>query len=186
MSFLAGISIAMQGASLITSMLGNRLETASNIAAANERADSDIFNAKVAEGQAQSELEGSQGDAADFRRAQSARLAASRAVGAASGFTLEGSPLLVDASAVSDIEFGVSRIIHEGQTRAAALRQEGTLLTRSAAVEKQNAQREKSAGVIKQFGTLTSGIAGIAASASQFKKQSTANTTLTSAQPQFG
>lgn len=161
MSFLAGVGIAMQGLSLITDLTGGRLETAANVAKAKEQADTDRFNAAVAEQQARGELEGSQADAADFRRAQSARLAASRASQAASGFVLEGSPLIADQAAVAEIEFGAQRIVSEGRKSAERLRQEGTLLTRSATVEDQNAKLEKSAGLIKSLGTAARGITSI-------------------------
>lgn len=166
MSFLAGVGILAQGLSLFSGIAGDKLEASLLAAQAKERADVDRFNATVAEQQAKHALEGSQADAGDFRRAQEARLAASRAVQAGSGFTLEGSPLLVNETALAEIEFGVQRIISGGRNEAAASRQQGTLLTRSAAAEDRNAKLAKQAGAIKALGTAARGFTNIASTLS--------------------
>lgn len=132
---------------------------------AEERARVDRFNALVAEQEAKSEMDATRADASDFRKAQSARVAASRARQAASGFALEGSPLLVDEATLSEIEFGVSRIVHAGQVKSTRLKTQASLLRRSAETEDINAKLAKRAGVINAFGTAARGVAGFYQSA---------------------
>lgn len=127
---------------------------------AEERARVDRFNALVAEQEAKSEMDATRADASDFRKAQSARMAASRAREAASGFALEGSPLLVDEATLSEIEFGVSRIMHAGQVKSTRLKTQASLLRRSAETEKINAKLAKRAGIIGAIGAGARGAVG--------------------------
>jgi len=140
---MAFLTLAAQGASLATGVMGSIYEgriaaqqaqvQAENTARiAEAKAEADEFNAKVAEQLAGVEKDRATAGASDFRRAQMARLASSRAKQAASGFSLEGSPLLVDESIFSEIELGAARLGHAGDVAATRLRNESTLLRRSA------------------------------------------------------
>lgn len=115
-------------------------------AAADARAGTNEFNAKVAEQKARSELDVADADAADFRFRQSARLATQRARQGGSGFALEGSPLLIDEADFQQIEFGASRIGAQGRIRSSRLETQASLLSRNADVERANASRLRSAG----------------------------------------
>src|SRR3990167_6639620 len=123
-----------------TSVAGAKLEGEVNAYNYEEKAKVDRFNALVAEQEAKSEMDATRADVSDFRKAQSARVAASRARQAASGFALEGSPLLVEKATLSEIEFGVSRLIHAGQVKATRLKTQASLLRRSAEVSDVNAK----------------------------------------------
>lgn len=161
MSFLTGSAVgAFQALSLGLDVFSSIREGQVNKANLLEQAAADRFDAEVAEQLAVSEMEGAAADAVDFRRAQSARAAASRAAAAGSGFTMEGSPMMVDAATLSEIEFGVSRIIGQAQVRAHRLRQEGTLLRRKADVGVGNARRALTAGVIGAVSSTVRGVGG--------------------------
>ena len=110
------------------------------------RAAADRFNAAVSEQLAESETERAGAEATDFRRAQSARQASSRARLAASGLALEGSPLMVDENIFSEIEFGAARLVHAGQVTATRLRNQATLLRRSADFDTETAINTREAG----------------------------------------
>lgn len=145
--------------STLVGLAGSGLQGYSTMASARvdaanlrERAAADRYDAAVAEDMARSEMEGAQADASDFRREQSARVAASRAVAAGSGFTMEGSPMMIDEAGLAEIEFGVQRIVHAGEVRAHRLRQKGELLERRAGVEDRNAGYALQAG---RIGVLT-------------------------------
>src|SRR3990167_8504990 len=151
-------------------MLSSMLEIGSGVAGAKlegevnaynyeEKAKIDRFNALVAEQEAKSEMDSTRADVSDFRRIQSARVASSRARQAASGFALEGSPLLVDEAALTEIEFGVSRLIHAGQVKATRLKTQSQLLKRSADVSDVNAKSARRAGTLAAFGAAASGTA---------------------------
>lgn len=144
-----------------TGVAGAVLEGESNAMAAEERARADKFNAVIAEQEAASELESARADSSDFRRAQSARVAASRARASGSGFALEGSPMLIDEAALTEIEFTVSRRMHAGQVKAHRLKQESSLLKRHAKVEGINARLARHAGTISAIGTAASGTANM-------------------------
>ncbi|MDP2618649.1 MAG: hypothetical protein Q8P46_00490 [Hyphomicrobiales bacterium] len=160
MSFLPALTLVAQGISLVSGIAGTQLEAETSARQDEEKAAVDLFNAKVAEQEAVAEMETAEGDAVDFRRAQSARVAASRAVMAGSGFTLEGSPILVDQAALAEIELGVQRVLHTGRSKAATLRQEGTLLTRRAKTSRINAGLTRKAGTIASIGQAAKGFAG--------------------------
>lgn len=123
---------------------------------AEARAQSDRFNAEVAEQQAKSERQGALADAEDFRRIQSSRMATSRASQAASGFTMEGSPMLVNEATMTEIEFSVGRILRQGEVRATRLEQQAQLDRFSAGVEDQNAGYARQAKTMSVFSNAVS------------------------------
>jgi hypothetical protein len=160
MSFLPQLTLVAQGISLVSGIAGTAMSAGTEAGQFEEKAAVDLFNAKVAEQEARSEMETAEGDAIDFRRAQSARVAASRAVAAGSGFTLEGSPIMVDQAALAEIELGVQRVLHTGRSKAAALRTESTLLKRRAQTSRTSAGLTRQAGFISSIGQIGKGIAG--------------------------
>lgn len=137
-----------QAASVFAGAFGDGLDAQNTAANAENRADVDRFNALVAEQEAKAEMDSARADASDFRRAQSARVAAARARRAGSGFALEGSPMLVDEAALTEIEFGVSRIMHRGVVRETRKKTEASLLRNSADVEERNAKSARRAGFV--------------------------------------
>ncbi len=151
MSFLSLISGFMQGAS---AWAGADTDAQN----AEERARVNDFNAKVAEQQAKSTMEGAAADSSDFRRAQSARRAASKAAAAGQGFLLEGSPLMVDKAVMTAIEFSTDRIIGNARVNAARLRTQSSLLKREAVVERNNASLARQAGIIGAISGVTGGL----------------------------
>lgn len=118
-----------------------------NAARASEaRAEADEFNATVAQQLAGSEIERAGAEAGDFRKAQNARRASARAVQAASGIALEGSPMMVDEAVFSEIELGAQRIVHGGNVAATRLENQARLLRRSGAFERETAKNLRDAG----------------------------------------
>lgn len=144
---------------------------------AEARAAADRFNAEVADQQAASERTAALADAEDFRRAQSARMASSRAAQAGSGFTLEGSPALVNEATMTEIEFNVGRILRQGETRATRLEQQAQLDRFSAGVETRNAGYARQAGVMS---TITNAVGSFGTALGDLKP------TLVNGQVQFG
>lgn len=90
------------------------------------------FNAKVATQMATSAETDAAAKSHDFKRTMYARLAGARAVGAAQGLTLEGSPLAVDENTQAQIEYGVSRIAYGGELESSRLRNQSRLLSTQA------------------------------------------------------
>ena len=181
----AGVSIAAGGASIFSGLMGGRtgaaaaryqgavdanmaLISAENTARTLEaKAEADLFNAEVAEQMAGSETHRAGAEASDFRRAESARLSSSRARQAASGFELEGSPLMVDENIFTQAEFGAQRVAHAGQVTSTRLRNEAKLLRRSSLLGRESAWRAREAGkqtaeYAVQGGDIRGGAASIA------------------------
>lgn len=146
----------------ISSAAANIMQGNADVANAQEKAATDRFNAQVALQTADSQMQGAAADVVDFRRQQMARVAASRAAAAGSGFLLEGSPLLVDKSAVTEIEFGANRIIAGARVNAARLRQQSLLLNRDATVETTNAKYARTASFIGAASGFVGGITNMA------------------------
>lgn len=160
MSFmLESAPVIFHGLSVGAGVAGNIFSSRVESANALNRAAVDRFNALVAEQQAKAELDSARADASDFRKAHSARVASFRARQAGSGFAYEGSPMVVDEAAMTEIEFGVSRIMHRGQVREHRLQQEASLLRHSAKVEEANAKAARRAGIISAIGGALRGIA---------------------------
>jgi hypothetical protein len=107
---------------------------------AEARAEADLFNSKVSDQMAGSETERAGAEANDFRKAQSARIASSRAQRAASGLALEGSPLMVDEAVFTEVEYGAQRLVHAGQVTATRLNNQGRLLRRSSGFDRETAR----------------------------------------------
>lgn len=158
MSFLLD-ALSSNVLGIFANVAGTKLTAENDAMNAEERARTDRFNAIVAEQEAKSEMEGTRADASDFRRAQSARLAASRARQAGSGFALAGSPMLINEASLAEVEFGVSRIIHAGLLKENRLKTQALLLNRSASVEDRNAKFSRQAGTIGAIGGIASGVA---------------------------
>lgn len=155
----------LQTVGLLTGFLSDGLSGYANSAqyqidAANAeaRAEADRFNAEVLQQQATAERTSTKGDIEDFRRQQESRLAASRAAHAGSGFTMEGSPALVNEAVRSEIEFSVSRMAAQGELRARRLEQQSAFDARSAVTESANAKYTRQAGTLS---VLTSTIGSI-------------------------
>jgi hypothetical protein len=133
------------GKSQATSAL---IQTEASARASEARADADRFNAKVADQMAVSAEQQATATAADYRRIQGSKLASRRAVAAASGVALEGSPLMIDNSIFQQIEFGASRISYAGSVQATRARNQGTLLRVSAENTDRSADFARQAGQI--------------------------------------
>lgn len=113
---------------------------------AEARAEGDTFNAAASRQLATSELQRAGAGAEDFRRLQGSRLASRRAVTAASGLAMEGSPLMVDESIFQNIDFGAGRLGFEGDINASRLRNQASLLDFSATRERESAGFARTAG----------------------------------------
>ena len=158
---MAFLTLAAQGASLATGMIGAKMEGDNLASQYRARAEADDFNAKVAQQMAGAEKERAEASASDFRRAQKARLANARAKQAASGLSLEGSPLLVDEATFQEIEFGAARIAHQGQLASTRLENESLLLTQKAKADRMSAGFASRAGTIGAIGAGARGFANI-------------------------
>lgn len=112
------------------------------------QADAAEFNSKVAGQLARAAKAKGKTDASDFRREQGARLASNKAVQAASGFTLEGSPLLVDRSIFAEIEIGAARLQHAGDVDFFKYLSEEELQRREATNVRMSAALSRKAGEI--------------------------------------
>ena len=155
---MAALAIGAAAVGALAGAAGSIMQ--GNAAAANALADAKAhyFNAKVAEQQARNTQEGALADANDYRRLQSSRLAARRAqMGGAGVVASEGSPLLVDESILSNIEFGATRIINEGDIKSVRLRNEATLKRAQARASRRGATYARQAGYIGAVSTLASG-----------------------------
>lgn len=175
MSFLVNMAL---GANLINGLYGAHYQSEAALemgqARANEilissenqariaegQAQTDQFNAKLAEQLAGSETDQAASQAHDYRRTYAAKLANSRATFAASGLALEGSPLMVDENAMATIEYGASRIAANGMLRASRLRNQAKLLRGQSARDLASARYARSAGDIARQSALAAGQIG--------------------------
>lgn len=141
------------------------------VEAANAIAEADAykFNAKVADQVAENTRDVARGQAMDFRRAGSARLASRRAQAAAGGVvSTEGSPLIVDQAILSEIEFGATRIVNQGdivstrqKNEAALLRGQAKNAKRNALFARQGARIAARAASLGVYTSIAQGAAGV-------------------------
>lgn len=132
---------------------------------AETNAANESFNASVADNLAKAATEEAGAGANDYRRTLLAKLASSRAAGAASGLVLEGSPLMVDRNIFSQIEFGAQRKVYAGTVASNAYRNQGLLLRQQAERDLQTADLARAAG--RQSATNALGAGDLAAGAAE-------------------
>jgi len=158
----SGLSFGLEG-------FAEAQQSATDVANLEDRAAISRFNAEVAENEALSIEQQTRADVSDFKKQQSANVAARRAAQAGEGFTAAGSPMMVDEAILTAIEFSVARKIHGGRVAATQKRDEAALLRRTAKVEDGNARSQKTAGFLGIFGSalkgLNKGISGLPTSA---------------------
>jgi hypothetical protein len=150
-SNFGGLSLGLEG-------FAAGQQNATDVANLEERAAIARFNAEVAENEAISIEQQTRAGVSDFKKQQSANVAASRAAQAGEGFTMAGSPMMVDEATLTAIEFSVARQIHGGRVAARQKRDEASLLRRTAKVDDQNARSQKTAGVLGVFGAALKGL----------------------------
>lgn len=154
---MAYLTLALQGASTALGVVGAlhkgeteayRAQTEAEMRARNAdaQAEADEFNSKVARQLADYEHFKAKGDVADFRRSQNKQAAQSRAVFAASGLALEGSPLMVDEMIFQEIDFGASRIAAAAGVVSTRYRNQAQLLDLSARRNRETAVFAREAG----------------------------------------
>lgn len=146
--------------------------------AAEARAETDAFNAKVARQLADSTEQQGKANAADYRRTQGAKAASAVAIRAASGLALEGSPLMVGREIFEEIDFGSSRIGFAARQSATRLRNQGTLLDVSAENNRRTAEfakkaRDISVSNIRKATRYNAAAAGVRGAATMFDTLST-------------
>jgi hypothetical protein len=146
----AGASSAGIGLGSIFSLAGTFLSAAAAKSQADAQAEAAEFNARVREIEAQSERDVAGAKAEDFRRQEGRKRATAIAQTAASGVTLEGTPLLVDEAIVNEIELGANRVTHQGDVRATGLENQAEL-------DRSKAKNFRKAGSINAGATLLSG-----------------------------
>lgn len=127
-----------------------------DVANAQNRAQSNEFDALVSEIQARDAIELGRVKASDFKTANSARLATHRAKEGGSGFTAKGSPMLIDDIALAKIEEGVGRILHDAEVNKSRFLDRATQQKFAAKAEKSNAKRARISGIIGAVGGVAS------------------------------
>ena len=124
-SFLSAEGIvASTGSAIFDALLSGEID-ARNFEAS---ADAGAFNAKISHQLARNAKDVAASEASDFRRAQGARLAGNRVLQSNSGFTLEGSPMIIDKALFAEIELGSMRIGHAGDVESFRRENEAALL----------------------------------------------------------
>lgn len=124
-SFLSAEGVvAATGSAIFDALLSGEID-ARNFEAS---ADAGAFNAKISHQLARNAKNVAASESSDFRRAQRARLAGNRVLQANSGFTLEGSPMIVDKALFAEIELGSMRIGHAGDVESFRRENEASLL----------------------------------------------------------
>lgn len=114
--------------------------------AADAQAQSDEFEANLADQFSERATAEAAEKAHDYRRVLQGKLAGARAERAASGLALEGSPMLVDENTFAQIEFGVSRIVSTGMTESLRFRDQAGLLRDQAERGRATARFAREAG----------------------------------------
>jgi hypothetical protein len=146
----AGGAGGFGGLGAIVGLAGSFLSAAAAKQQADAQAEAAEYNAKMREIEAASERDTAEAKAEDFRRQEGRKRATAIAQTAASGVTLEGTPLLVDEAIVSEIELGANRLSHQGDTRATGLENQAEL-------DRTKAKNYRKAGSINAGATLLSG-----------------------------
>ena len=136
-------TMALQGVGTAMSVFGSlykgnvdsynaRVEAEAKARSAEAQAEADTFNAKVFRQVAESETDRAAAEATDYRRTNKAKLAQLRAKQASSGLAMSGSPLMVDETVFSEIEFSTNRIAYAGQVIRTRYENQAALLDLSA------------------------------------------------------
>lgn len=154
---MAFLTLAMQGAgtglgiwgSLFQGQVGETnalIEYGNRARGFDAQADADKFNATMTRQVAESERQRTDAEATDYRRVGKSKLASLRAKHAASGIALEGSPMIVDDSIFSEIEFGAQRIVHAGAVTGTRLMNQARLLDTSSSNNRASAIFSRQSG----------------------------------------
>lgn len=141
---------AAGGLGSIIGLAGSIFSAMGAKAQADAQADAAEYNAEVAEIEAASERSSAAAEAEDIRRSEGRKRSTALAQRGGSGVALTGTPLLIDADILGEIDLSSARIGHAGQLRATSLENQATL-------DRMQASNYRKAGSISAGASLLSG-----------------------------
>jgi hypothetical protein len=128
-----------------------------------------LYNAKVAQRQAEAELQAAKFESAQHKKKAKALLARQRVAIGASGVEMEGSPLLVAEDTAAELAKEAANIRTTGQRRVSAFKSQSILDVSKASAARSRAAGFGRAAVIGTGGSILQGAARVGLMAHKFR-----------------